>query len=154
MDFFEKLLEPMAHELKEKKVNYPTTIFYLPLRWCGFAYKYFERQLGEKHYFPSDADAKPENRLFAQYHAPQTTAMKQQILKELSSSASKVRLIFATVAMGMGVDIKAIRQVIHVGPSRTVREYFQETGRAGRDGKQSFATLYYITETFQRIGRE
>ena len=56
--------------------------------------------------------------------------------------------------MGMGVDIKAIRQVIHVGPSRTVREYFQETGRAGRDGKQSFATLYYITETFQRIGRE
>jgi len=107
VDFFEKLLELMAHELKDKKVNYPTTIMYLPLTWCGFAYKYFEKQLGEEQYFLSDADAKPENRFFAQYHAPQTTVMKQQILKELSSSASKVRLIFATVAMGMGVDIKA-----------------------------------------------
>ena len=45
--------------------------------------------------------------------------------------------------MGMGVDIKAIRHVIHVGPPQTVREYFQETGRAGRDGKLSVATLYY-----------
>ena len=58
--------------------------------------------------------------------------MKEQILKELSTPASKVRVIFATVAMRMGVDI----------PPRTAREYFQETGRAGRDGKQSFATLY------------
>ena len=41
------------------------------------------------------------------------------------------------------MDIPAIRHVIHVGPPCTVREYFQETGRAGRDGKQSFATLNY-----------
>ena len=143
VEFFEKLLEPIALDLKGKKVNYPTTIMYLPLRWCGFAFKYFEKQLGDEQYYPSSAEAKPENRLFAQYHAPQTAAMKEQILKELSTSTSKIRVIFATVAMGMGVDIHAIRHVIHVGPPRTVREYFQETGRAGSDGKQSFATLYY-----------
>ena len=62
-----------------------------------------------------------------------TKAMKEQILKEMVSPTSKVRVIFATVAMGMGVDIPSIRNVIHVGPPRTVREYFQETGRAGRD---------------------
>ena len=57
-------------------------------------------------------EAMPENRLFAQYHAPQTAARKEQsILKDLSTSASKVRVIFATVAMGMGVDIQAIRHV-------------------------------------------
>ena len=54
-----------------------------------------------------------------------------------------MRVAFATVAMGMGVDIPSIRQVIHVGPPRTVRESMQETGRAGRDGKQSTATLYF-----------
>lgn len=135
IDFFEDMLKPIADDLKEQKVNYPITIIYLPLRWCGFVYKYFDRKLGDEQYFPSSAAAKPENRLFAQYHAPQTKAMKDQILNELSSSTSKIRLVFATVAMGMGVDIKSIRQVIHVGPPHTIREYFQETGRAGRDGK-------------------
>ncbi|XP_068692465.1 ATP-dependent DNA helicase Q1-like [Montipora foliosa] len=143
VDFFEELLAPIAHDLKVKTVNYPITIMYLPLRWCGFAFKFFEKRLGNKQYYPSNAKQSPENRLFAQYHAPQTSTMKDQILKELSSSVSKVRVVFATVAMGMGVDIPSIRTVIHVGPPRTVREYFQETGRAGRDGKQAHALLYY-----------
>ena len=45
----------------------------------------------------------------------------------------------ATVAMGMGVDIPSIRHVIHVGPPRTIREYFQETGQARQDGCFSLA---------------
>ncbi len=43
----------------------------------------------------------------------------------------------------MGVDIHSIRQVIHIDPPRTIREYFQETGRVGRDGQPSKAILYY-----------
>ena len=42
--------------------------------------------------------------------------MRDQILKEMASLVSKVRVIFATVAMGMGVDIPSIRHIIHVGP--------------------------------------
>lgn len=124
-------------------MNYPLTVLYLPLKWCGFSFKYFERHLGSQQYYPSTADALPENRLFAQFHALQTRAMKEQILKERASPTSKVRVIFATVAMGMGVDIPSIRHVIHVGPPRTIREYFQETGRTGRDGKPATAVLYY-----------
>ena len=67
--------------------------------------------------------------------------MKDQILKELALPTSKVGVIFATIAMGMGVDIPSIRHIIHVGPPRTIREYFQETGRAGRDGQSSTAVL-------------
>ena len=36
-----------------------------------------------------------------------------------------------------------MRYVLHVGPPRTIREYFQETGRAGRDGKTATAVLYH-----------
>ena len=152
MDFFEEILNPIALGLKKKKVDYPITILYLPLRWCGFFFKFFQKQLGEDQYYSpqnpgselaSSADTKPENRLFAQYHAPQTRTMKDLILKELSSPSSTIRVVFATVTMGMGVDIPSIRNVIHVGPPRTIREYFQETRRVGRDGQQSFAVLYY-----------
>ena len=51
--------------------------------------------------------------------------------------------MFVTVAIGMGVDIPSITQVIYLGPPRTIPEYFQETGRAGRDRKPSTAVLYY-----------
>ena len=50
--------------------------------------------------------------------------MKEEILKQLSSKASTFRVVFATVAIGMGVDIPNIRQVIHVGPPCTVKIYF------------------------------
>lgn len=143
VDFFDGLLKPIANQLKEDTVNYPLTVMYLPLKWCGFAFKFFQRHLGDGQYYPPSADALPENRLFAQFHAPQTRAMKEQILTELATPTSKVRIVFATIAMGMGVDIPSIRKVIHVGPPRTIREYFQETGRAGRDGKPATATLYY-----------
>ena len=128
-------MNPIALGLKEKKVDYPITILYLPLRWCGFSFKYFQKQLGKEQYYSpqnpgnevtSSADTKPENRLFAQYHASQT---------------STLRVVFTTVAMGMGVDIPSIRNIIHVGPPRTIREYFQETRWAGRDGQQSSAVL-------------
>ena len=39
--------------------------------------------------------------------------------------------------MGMGVDIRSIKQIIHIEPPRTIREYVKETERAGRDGTQS-----------------
>ncbi|XP_067046024.1 uncharacterized protein [Acropora muricata] len=84
-DFFEQLLQPIACDLEAKTVNYLITM-YLPLRWCGFAFKFFERHLGSEQYYPSNAQPLPKNRLFAQYHAPQTSAIKDQILKELSSA--------------------------------------------------------------------
>ena len=62
--------------------------------------------LEDKQYFPVGSDKIPSNRLFAQFHAPQTSQMKDEILMQLCSVRSTVRVIFATVAMGMGVDIQ------------------------------------------------
>ena len=85
----------------------------------------------------------PENGLFAQFHSPQMQKMKDEILKQLCSSKSTIRVVFATVALGMGVDIKGIQSVVHITPPYTIQAYFQETGRAGRDGQPATAVLHY-----------
>ena len=138
-----RILSPIAQDLLKEQANYPLTIIYIPLKWCGFAYKIFESVLGSSQYFPAGSMPAPENRLFAQFHSPQTQEMKDEILKQLCSSKSTIRVVFATVALGMGVDIKGIRSVVHITPPYTIQAYFQETGRAGRDGQPATAVLHY-----------
>ena len=87
-DSLVRILSPIAQDLLKEQTNYPLTIIYIPLKWCGFAYKIFESVLGSSQYFPAGSMPVPENRLFAQFHSPETQKMKDKILKQLCSSKS------------------------------------------------------------------
>ena len=52
IDFIDGLLEHIANQLREDTLNHPLTVMYLPLKWCGFAFKYFQRHLGNGQYYP------------------------------------------------------------------------------------------------------
>ena len=108
MDSLMDILSPIAQGLLEEQIDYPLTIIYIPLKWCGFAYKIFESVLGGRQCYPFGSMQVPENRLFAQFHSPQTRQMKNEILNQLCSPQSIIRVVFATVALGMGVDIRSI----------------------------------------------
>ena len=82
-------------------------------------------------------------RLFALFHSPQTSQMKKELIEEIKKKDSRVRVLFATSALGMGVDAPYVAQVIHISPPSTLECYMQEIGRAGCIGTQSYATLYY-----------
>lgn len=71
-----------------------------------------------------------------------TETKKEQIISLFSSTTSKLRILVATTAFGMGVDVPDIRTVIHWGVPSTEEQYVQETGRAGRDGLEATAVLY------------
>ncbi len=66
---------------------------------------------------------------------------KETVLKAFETSETQI--VFATNAFGMGIDIPDIRVVIHYLVPESIEQYYQEVGRAGRDGESSYGYLLY-----------
>ena len=75
------------------------------------------------------------------FHAGLDNAVKDQ--RQRDWQADKVRIMVATNAFGMGIDKPDVRIVAHIDCPSSIEAYFQEAGRAGRDGQKAYAVLLY-----------
>jgi ATP-dependent DNA helicase RecQ len=97
----------------------------------------------------------------AAYHAQLEEEPRRRIQEEFASG--RLRVVAATIAFGMGVDISDIRQVIHFHLPASLEGYYQEAGRAGRDGRPARCLLlwrpadrdiqsFLVERTFEQAG--
>jgi superfamily II DNA helicase RecQ len=85
------------------------------------------------------------------FHSESADKTKDRIISALGNSESELRIIIATTALGMGVDIRGFHSLIMYGPPQTTVDLIQGIGRLGRDGSQSCAILLHNSFNIRHI---
>lgn len=118
------------------------------VKGCGIVYVRNRKQTREV------AEFLKKNKISADYYHAGLD-MAQRSLKQEQWIADETRVMVCTNAFGMGIDKPDVRCVVHLDLPENIEAYYQESGRAGRDGNKSFAVLLYNladkAETEKRI---
>ncbi|VDI69327.1 Hypothetical predicted protein [Mytilus galloprovincialis] len=122
--------------LKFEKSTKKTIIYCRNIVSCSNLYEYFRLSL-------DDRSESLDNRLIGMFHRSTADINKSHVLDEFQKLDSSLRVVFATIAFEMGIDIPDIERVIHWGGPRGLEQFSQESGRAGRDGRSAVSIIYF-----------
>ena len=140
----QELSDCLAAELRLQSRKTPkTVIFCQRLEDTAMLYLSLQKTLGHSFTYPAGYPSRQQYRLVEMYTRACRPEFKESVLNSFTSLSGALRIVIATTAFGMGIDCPDIDRIIHWGAPSTLEQYAQETGRAGRDGRQATALMYY-----------
>lgn len=142
MSFERKNLSYIKREVEDKRAHLLKVINSVP--GCGIVYVRYREDCENIATFLNEEGISAES-----YHGGMSYHMRNS--KQERFMNGSCRVMVATNAFGMGIDKADVRFVVHFSPSDSIESYYQEAGRAGRDGKPSFAVLLYNKRDIQSI---
>lgn len=138
----DSLSDQLYKEFMELDELPKTVVFVRKYRDCSALYMKLQLKLGECFTAPPGYPNISQFRRVEMFNRVLTVDKRKQVLSSFLQSDTNLRLVIATSAFGLGVDIPDVRRIIHWGLPSNLEEYVQEAGRAGRDGKPAQAILY------------
>ncbi|XP_078662113.1 ATP-dependent DNA helicase RecQ-like [Branchiostoma floridae x Branchiostoma belcheri] len=133
-------LQWIVKEIRSKGLDMDHIIIYSPsIRLAGILYKQLQSELGDDAWVGEKCMA---NLLIGMYHHPTLQKHKDKVVNSFLGNGS-CRVVVATTALGMGLNFRTISKIVLFGPPSDMEDVLQMVGRAGRDGGQAHAVLYY-----------
>lgn len=119
--------------LKKQMSAERVIIFCQSRRHCSELYSAFSSYLPQSFH-----------QYFNMFHTNTENDIQEEIAKDFSMPDGKIRVLFATIAFGLGIDVKGVHNVIMYGCPSDIDDYVQLSGRGGRDGEQSLSIIIDI----------
>ncbi|XP_066279241.1 uncharacterized protein [Branchiostoma lanceolatum] len=136
-------LDWVAKMLKDKGAAAPYVIIYVRSIYAtGLVFHYFKALLSDYMWVDRDPEKRTRNILVSMYHKDTLPKYKENVISSFGGNGN-CRVVIATTALGMGMNFPHVSYVILLGPAKDTETILQQVGRAGRDGSQAEAVVYY-----------
>lgn len=135
-------LDWVVDMIKEHGKETPKAIIFCDTLYSiASVWNYLMMSLGENAFHPKTSK-KREHCVLGIFHSLSLKEYKQRLLTSFKNDGLK-RVALATTALSMGVNFPNVRYIVNFGPPRSLLDFHQQAGRAGRDGLSSDVILYF-----------